>query len=209
MAYLNVLYQDAVGFLQSRFDEVLRSGSTGHRYRAFYPQISVQVDSFRSIDSRLSFGHVTSPSRHTTTITRSDLFVGYLRQQIELPVETMIFPFSLVRLKRRFLCILGFPMKFRRILMKPNRSPFCLKICLTFLIWPKRMMISSMAMARAQLKSQCLWCRSRRSALIILWRAWRITPPRIQAIFRTMCFSQIINFMWQNLKSMRAALWPI
>ena len=87
VAYLNVLYQDAVGFLQSRFDEVLRSGSTGHRYRAFYPQISVQVDSFRSIDSRLSFGHVTSPGSHTTTITRPDLFSGYLRQQIELLLE--------------------------------------------------------------------------------------------------------------------------
>ena len=58
VAYLNALYQDAVGFLQSRFDDVQRSGSTGHRYRAFYPQISLQVDSFRSIDSRLSFALV-------------------------------------------------------------------------------------------------------------------------------------------------------
>jgi AMP nucleosidase len=113
VAYLNVLYQDAVGFLQSRFDEVLRSGSTGHRYRAFYPQISVQVDSFRSIDSRLSFGHVTSPGSHTTTITRPDLFSGYLRQQIELLVENHDSPILIV------------PMRSRRIRLRLNRSPFC------------------------------------------------------------------------------------
>ena len=29
VAYLKVLYQDAIGFLQSRFDDVQRSGSTG------------------------------------------------------------------------------------------------------------------------------------------------------------------------------------
>jgi AMP nucleosidase len=34
------------------------------RYRAFYPQISLETTSFGMVDSRLSYGHVVSPGRY-------------------------------------------------------------------------------------------------------------------------------------------------
>jgi AMP nucleosidase len=57
------------------------------RYRAYYPQVSVTTGSFAKADSRLSFGHVTEPGTYATTITRPELFRGYLTQQIALLIQ--------------------------------------------------------------------------------------------------------------------------
>ena len=54
------------------------------RYRAFYPQISLETTSFGMVDSRLSFGHVVSPGRYAATITRPSLFRNYLTTQFDL-----------------------------------------------------------------------------------------------------------------------------
>ena len=61
-----------------------KKGADGNRYRAFYPKISIQVDSFVKADSRLSFGHISSPGTYETTITRPDLFTNYLIEQTGL-----------------------------------------------------------------------------------------------------------------------------
>jgi AMP nucleosidase len=45
------------------------------------------VNSFDKVDSRLAFGHVSSPGTYATTVTRPDLFRNYLIQQIELLVQ--------------------------------------------------------------------------------------------------------------------------
>ncbi|SMX25129.1 AMP nucleosidase [Boseongicola aestuarii] len=81
------LYNIASTFLCARFNDVLNTGEPDVRYRAFYPEIRLTTTSFAPIDNRLSFGHVSEPGRYSTTITRPDLFVGYLRQQIGLLVE--------------------------------------------------------------------------------------------------------------------------
>ncbi|MBT8412882.1 MAG: AMP nucleosidase [Boseongicola sp.] len=81
------LYNAASAFLCERFNEVLNTGQPDVRYRAFYPEIRLTTTSFAPIDNRLSFGHVSEPGRYSTTITRPDLFAGYLRQQIGLLVE--------------------------------------------------------------------------------------------------------------------------
>ena len=78
------LYQRASTYLLDRFVATLRGGMPQARYRAFYPQLRLTISSHTKTDSRLSFGHVTVPGVYATTITRPDLFRGYLTEQIGL-----------------------------------------------------------------------------------------------------------------------------
>lgn len=84
---LDELYAEATGFLERQFSETLAKGHPGRRVRATYPEIRLTVSSFGKVDSRLSFGHVSSPGTYATTVTRPDLFRNYLIQQIELLVQ--------------------------------------------------------------------------------------------------------------------------
>ncbi|MEC7258754.1 MAG: AMP nucleosidase [Pseudomonadota bacterium] len=81
------LYDEATDFLCTRFARVLKEGAPGHRLRAFYPEIRFTTTSFAQVDSRLSFGHVTTPGTYSTTVTRPDLFRAYLTQQIGLLIR--------------------------------------------------------------------------------------------------------------------------
>jgi AMP nucleosidase len=84
VAELRRRYDAATAFLRARFAEVMAGAAPEWRYRAFYPAVSITTGSFAKVDSRLSFGHVTEPGVYETTITRPDLFEGYLTQQIGL-----------------------------------------------------------------------------------------------------------------------------
>jgi AMP nucleosidase len=84
---LQALYTEATSFLADRFLQTVAKGHPGRRIRAFYPEIRLTVASFDKVDSRLSFGHVSSPGTYATTVTRPDLFRNYLIQQIELLVQ--------------------------------------------------------------------------------------------------------------------------
>ena len=81
---LTALYGRNTGFLKSAFGELAKGGSVEGRYRAFYPQVSIETTSFGLTDSRLSYGHVTSPGIYQTTITRPKLFRHYLKEQLSL-----------------------------------------------------------------------------------------------------------------------------
>ncbi|SEF66224.1 AMP nucleosidase [Thalassococcus halodurans] len=81
------LYQAGVGYLVDAFSKAMVSGHPGVRYRAYYPEIRIATTTFASVDSRLSFGHVSQPGVHATSVTRPDLFRNYLEQQIELLVK--------------------------------------------------------------------------------------------------------------------------
>ncbi len=87
VARLEELYAEATAFLAQHFSETVTRGRPQTRIRAFYPEIRLTVTSFDKVDSRLSFGHVSSPGTYATTVTRPDLFRNYLVQQIELLVE--------------------------------------------------------------------------------------------------------------------------
>jgi len=87
VAQLIKLYEASTSFLCETFSTALRDGHPGHRYRAFYPEIRIQTTSYAQVDSRLAFGHVSSPGTHAATITRPDLFAHYLEQQIGLLIE--------------------------------------------------------------------------------------------------------------------------
>ncbi|SOC18889.1 AMP nucleosidase [Rhodobacter sp. JA431] len=84
VARLEALYTEATGFLLTKFNEVLETGASPSRYRAFYPEVRLTVNSHVKGDSRLSFGHVSEPGTYSATITRPDLFRNYLTQQIGL-----------------------------------------------------------------------------------------------------------------------------
>ena len=87
VAALQVRYAEATAFLRGHFAAVMMGEAPEGRYRAFYPQVSLTTASFAKVDSRLSFGHVTEPGVYETTITRPDLFEGYLLQQIGLLIQ--------------------------------------------------------------------------------------------------------------------------
>ncbi|MEL7100756.1 MAG: AMP nucleosidase [Pseudomonadota bacterium] len=86
VALLQDLYAEASNFLCSQFQKAMEDGAPDARVRAFYPEIRFTTTTYARVDSRLSFGHVSSPGTYATTVTRPDLFGNYLRQQIKLLV---------------------------------------------------------------------------------------------------------------------------
>ncbi|CDM56972.1 MULTISPECIES: AMP nucleosidase [Rhizobium] len=81
---LTELYERNTTFLIESFARLAKGAPITSRYRAFYPQVSIETTSYGHIDTRLSYGHVTAPGVYTTTITRPQLFRHYLKQQLGL-----------------------------------------------------------------------------------------------------------------------------
>ncbi|MDI7861212.1 AMP nucleosidase [Rhizobiaceae bacterium n13] len=79
---LTELYDRNTAFLTSSFSALSKGAPIQGRYRACYPQVTIETTSFGHVDSRLSFGHVTAPGIYTTTITRPQLFRHYLKEQL-------------------------------------------------------------------------------------------------------------------------------
>ncbi|KAA0971045.1 AMP nucleosidase [Aureimonas fodinaquatilis] len=87
VAALTELYDVSARFLLQKFDEVLKEGGSDHRYRAYYPEVSITTSGHTRIDSRLSFGFVPGPGHYATSITRPDLFGRYLTRQIDQLIQ--------------------------------------------------------------------------------------------------------------------------
>ena len=85
--HVDAIYMAARKFLSEAFLGVMSQNAPQNRYRAFYPEICIEITTHASIDSRLSFGHVTEPGTYISTITRPDLFRDYLEQQLSLIIE--------------------------------------------------------------------------------------------------------------------------
>ncbi|HWH84825.1 MAG TPA: AMP nucleosidase [Burkholderiaceae bacterium] len=85
---LTALYERNTAFLIESFAELARGAPISSRYRAFYPQVSIETTSFGHVDSRLSYGHVTAPGIYTTTVTRPKLFKHYLKEQLALLMKS-------------------------------------------------------------------------------------------------------------------------
>ena len=87
---LTALYERNTKFLIDSFGALAKSGTMTGRYRAFYPQVSIETTSFGHADSRLSYGHVAAPGIYTTTVTRPKLFRHYLIEQLDLLMLSLI-----------------------------------------------------------------------------------------------------------------------
>ncbi|WP_331373748.1 AMP nucleosidase [Sinorhizobium chiapasense] len=79
---LKALYERNTRFLCEAFEGLGKSDAPLTRFRACYPQVSIETSSFGHVDSRLSFGYVSAPGVYTTTITRPRLFRHYLKEQL-------------------------------------------------------------------------------------------------------------------------------
>ncbi|MGO4114387.1 AMP nucleosidase [Rhizobium ruizarguesonis] len=89
---LTALYERNTAFLIQSFAELAQGAPISSRYRAFYPQVSIETTSFGHVDSRLSYGHVTAPGIYTTTVTRPKLFKHYLNEQLALLMKSHNIP---------------------------------------------------------------------------------------------------------------------
>jgi len=84
---LCLLYERGTRFLCDAFARAVGGDVPPQRVRALYPEIRLTTATHAAVDSRLSFGHVSYPGTYATTITRPDLFRGYLEQQIGLLLD--------------------------------------------------------------------------------------------------------------------------
>ncbi len=82
IARIRLLYERNTAFLRDAFSKAATGDEPDSRYRAYYPEIRLSIQSFAHTDSRLSYGHVTEPGEYATTITRPDLFEDYLNEQL-------------------------------------------------------------------------------------------------------------------------------
>ncbi len=83
VTHLQLLYDRAVVYLQDAFNAVMNDTAPEQKYRAFYPEIIVEITSYTPVDNRLSFGHFPEPGIYGTTVTRPQLFADYLCQQLD------------------------------------------------------------------------------------------------------------------------------
>ncbi len=94
---LEELYDEATEFLRHSLCQTMREGSCSQRFRAFYPELRIAIETHIGADSRLSFGHVYGMGEFATTITRPDLFRSYLGQQISLLLRNYRVPVTIAQ----------------------------------------------------------------------------------------------------------------
>jgi AMP nucleosidase len=84
---LTEIYERNTAFLRERFEAHCRGERLEERVRATYPFIRLVTHTHARVDSRLSYGIVSGPGVHETTVTRPDLFAAYLTEQIGLLIQ--------------------------------------------------------------------------------------------------------------------------
>jgi len=84
VARLEDIYRRNTSFLRERFEAFAAGEPLAERVRATYPFVRLTTDTYARVDSRLSYGFVSGPGTHETTVTRPDLFRDYFTEQIEL-----------------------------------------------------------------------------------------------------------------------------
>jgi len=84
VARLAEIYERNAAFLREHFEAYAAGAAFAGRVRATYPFVRIATDTYTRLDQRLSFGFVSGPGVHETTITRPDIFHDYLTEQIDL-----------------------------------------------------------------------------------------------------------------------------
>jgi len=84
VAYVQELYDTSTSFLRDRFKRMAAGEAIQGHISACYPYAAVTPIRPTQIDTRLAFGFVSGPGRHSTTLTRPDLFQKYYTEQFEL-----------------------------------------------------------------------------------------------------------------------------
>jgi AMP nucleosidase len=84
---LEQIYARNTSFLRERFEAYVQGKPPKARVRATYPFVRISTSTHARVDSRLSYGFVSGPGVHETSVTRPDLFRDYLTEQIGLLVQ--------------------------------------------------------------------------------------------------------------------------
>ena len=92
VARLEEIYERNTHFLRDCFEAYANGEALTTRVRATYPFVRVTTSTHARLDSRLSYGFIARPGAHETTVTRPDLFRGYLTEQIRLLIENHSVP---------------------------------------------------------------------------------------------------------------------
>ena len=81
---LEHIYRRNTQFLREHFEAFAAGAPLDARVRATYPFVRITTETYGRVDSRLSYGFVSGPGTHETSVTRPDLFRDYFTEQIEL-----------------------------------------------------------------------------------------------------------------------------
>jgi AMP nucleosidase len=84
---LRDIYERNTGFLRHHLEAYGRGEPINSRVRATYPFVRIITTTHSRLDSRLSYGFVSGPGVHETTVTRPDLFHAYFIEQIGLLIQ--------------------------------------------------------------------------------------------------------------------------
>ena len=87
VARLEEIYRRNTGFLRDHFEAYGKGQPLSARVRATYPFVRLITETHARLDSRLSYGFVSGPGVHETTVTRPDLFRDYFTEQIGLIIQ--------------------------------------------------------------------------------------------------------------------------
>lgn len=96
---LTEIYERNTEFLQRHFAAYLKGKRPARRVRACYPFVRITTGTFARVDLRLSYGFVSSPGVHETTVTRPDLFRRYFTEQIGLLLDNHGVPVEIGELR--------------------------------------------------------------------------------------------------------------
>ncbi len=95
VAHARKIYDANVGSLREAFRRFAKGEWIPDRVTACYPYVAITVDKLKRIDTRLSYGFVSGPGRYSTTLTRPDMFAGYLERQFELLMKSQGVPLEI------------------------------------------------------------------------------------------------------------------
>jgi AMP nucleosidase len=84
VARIEEIYRRNTDFLRAHFEAYLKGEPPARRVRATYPFVRIATATHARLDSTLSYGFVSGPGVHETTVTRPMLFRRYLTEQIAL-----------------------------------------------------------------------------------------------------------------------------
>ena len=84
LAQVQAIYRAAIDTLHHALRQWLGGDEPAERVRACYPCVRLRSASGAHADSRLAYGFVSRPGVFETTLTRTDLFADYYREQFAL-----------------------------------------------------------------------------------------------------------------------------
>ena len=84
LACVQAIYQAQVELLREAMRRFVAGEAFSAPVHAYYPLVRIETYTVARADTQLAYGFVEGPGRYESTITRPDLFAGYLLEQFAL-----------------------------------------------------------------------------------------------------------------------------